>query len=134
MAFRYKILNMYLLHITNLVTLCLFGTKKVELLLSLSQHFCHLLVPWLTILWVLSDALLVGQCIFQPIVSIRLFDWKRPNSKSVEWENNKNGFIKRHFFCSSSTSYIKKSLKVFRLKAAILGLKFVNLVMLNCSL
>ena len=28
----------------------------------------------------------------------------------------------------------KKSLKVFRLKAAILGLKFVNLVMFNCSL
>ena len=29
---------------------------------------------------------------------------------------------------------ILKSLKVFRLKASILGLKFVNLVMFNCSL
>ena len=29
--------------------------------------------------------------------------------------------------------YIQKSLKVFRLKAAILGLWFVNLVMFNCS-
>ena len=28
----------------------------------------------------------------------------------------------------------KKSLKVFRLKAAILGVQFVNLMMFNCSL
>ena len=33
-----------------------------------------------------------------------------------------------------SSKFKRKSLKVFRLKAAILGLKFVNLVMFNCSL
>ena len=43
--------------------------------------------------------------------------------------------LQKHFiwciYCRSELS--EKSLKVFRLKAAILGLKFVNLVMCNCT-
>ena len=42
------------------------------------------------------------------------------------------------FFCGTNLNgepkTRQKSLKVFRLKASILGLKFVNLVMFNCSL
>ena len=38
------------------------------------------------------------------------------------------------YSCSQIEIILKKKLKVFRLKAAILGLLFVNLMMFNCSL
>ena len=43
-------------------------------------------------------------------------------------------YLKVSKMCESCENIVKKSLKVFRLKAAILGQKFVNLVMFNSSL
>ena len=48
-------------------------------------------------------------------------------------ENHTVLFAKISIFLFFLTEWFPKSLKVFRLKAAILGLWFVNLVMFNCS-
>ena len=56
------------------------------------------------------------------------------NNIIISYFSSKVFFVIIYIYFLYITCFSKKSLKVFRLKAAILGLLFVNLVMFNCSL